>query len=82
MFRKGRIILSRLLGPHTSLREHVFALNRHDGVVAIDSATNHQDAGMPHVSGAPEIVRPASHLPDSPDRTAARSRWARLLAGI
>jgi hypothetical protein len=37
---------------------------------------------MPHAAGVSEIEWPASHPPDSPQRTAARSRWARLLARI
>ena len=39
-------------------------------------------ADTPDGAGASELERTASHPPESPQRTAARSRWARLLARI
>jgi hypothetical protein len=50
--------------------------------VPVDTAINPVGDGKPHVVGASQIERSASHPPDAPQRTAARSRWARLLARI
>jgi hypothetical protein len=50
--------------------------------VPIEAGTSPDGAGTPHAPAAPQIERPAPHRPNSPQRTAARSRWARLLARI
>lgn len=71
-----------VLPPNARLREHVVALGRDDGEVTLDAATNPGGDGTPHVAGASEIEHPASHPPDATQRTAACSRWARLLARI
>ena len=46
------------------------------------AATSPDGAGTPHAPAAPQIERLEPHRPDAPQRTAARSRWARLLARI
>jgi len=48
----------------------------------INAVTGGQGGATPHAAGATEVERSAPNLPDSPQRTAARSRWARLLARI
>ena len=46
------------------------------------AATSPDGAGTPHAPAPPQIERLEPHRPDAPQRTAARSRWARLLARI
>lgn len=71
-----------VLAPNARLRKHVVALGRHGCEVPIEAATRLQGASTPHPAAAPEIERPATDPSDSSQRTAARSRWARLLARI
>ena len=81
-----------VLAPSAALRARVVALGRHDDEdppagTADTAGTSPDGAGpdgnaMPHPPAAPQLESPAPHRPDSPQRTAARSRWARLLARI
>ncbi|HUF50169.1 MAG TPA: hypothetical protein VMN60_05015 [Longimicrobiales bacterium] len=68
-----------LLDEHT-VEDMLLALGRHDGEAPVDAATHPGGDGTPHEDS--ETESPASHPPDAPQRTAARSRWARLLACI
>ena len=71
-----------VLAPNARLRERVVALGRDDGEVPTDAATSAQADATPHAAGATEVERSAPDRPASPQRTAAGSRWARLLARI
>ncbi len=63
-----------VLAPHARLREYVVSVGRHHGEEPTDTA-------MPQAA-ASQVEDTACHPPDSPQRTAARSRWADLLARI
>jgi hypothetical protein len=61
-----------VLAPNARLRERVISLGR-------------EDAEAPSDTDSSPVLRPeagTADLPDSPQRAAARSRWARLLARI
>jgi hypothetical protein len=68
-----------VLAPNARLRERVINLGRDDA--AAPGGTASLPDGEPHAAGTAETRR-AADLPDSPQRAAARSRWARLLARI
>jgi hypothetical protein len=65
-----------VLAPNARLREHVINLGR-DGAADMRSLT----CSEPHDAGTARDAA-AADLPDSAQRAAARSRWARLLARI
>ncbi|HUF51392.1 MAG TPA: transposase [Longimicrobiales bacterium] len=66
-----------VLAPNARLRERVVALGRQDGEALDDTAS---PAGHDLLPEAGTAESDAVDLPDSPQRAAARSRWARLLA--
>jgi hypothetical protein len=63
------------------MRERVISLGRHDGEAPgeMASAAGHD---LPPGTGTATAGRDDADMPDSPQRAAARSRWARLLARV
>jgi hypothetical protein len=68
-----------VLAPNARLREQVIHLGRDDAAAPGDTAS--LPDGEPRDDGTARDAD-ATDLPDSPQRAAARSRWARLLARI
>ena len=69
-----------VLAPNARLRERVINLGRDDGTAPGDTASSPPGSERPRDAGTAGAG--AADRPDTPQRTAARSRWARLLARI
>jgi hypothetical protein len=70
-----------VLAPNARMRERVISLGRHDGEAPgeMASAAGHD---LPPGTGTATAGSDDADVPDSPQRAAARSRWARLLARV